>query len=180
MGANRIASVPEVVLDELTADPTSFTLFYRDALPVVYGYLLHRCGSSALAEDLTQETFMAAVAELKKGYGISTPLPWICGIARHKLVDHFRRQGRSVRMLAVEASEIAEFPWEPAEASEGVDRALASLPAAQRAALLLRHVDGYSVPEVASILGRSVEAVESLLSRGRSGFRRALLEGCDD
>ena len=60
------------------------------------------------------------------------------------------------------------------------DRALAALaavPAAQRVALVLRHVDGLSVPEVATALGRSIEAVESLLARGRVGFRRAYAEG---
>jgi RNA polymerase sigma-70 factor (ECF subfamily) len=54
--------------------------------------------------------------------------------------------------------------------------ALARVPAAQRAALVLRHVDGFSVPEVADLLGRSVEAVESLLARGRVSLRRAYLE----
>jgi RNA polymerase sigma-70 factor (ECF subfamily) len=49
----------------------------------------------------------------------------------------------------------------------------------QRAALVLRHLDGYSVPEVAAALGRSVEATESLLARGRRHFRRAYT-GADD
>ena len=46
----------------------------------------------------------------------------------------------------------------------------------QRAALVLRHMEGLSVPELAQVLGRSVEAAESLLSRGRVGFKRAYLE----
>ena len=44
--------------------------------------------------------------------------------------------------------------------------ALAFVPGDQRIALVLRHVDGLSVPEVAAALGRSVEAAESLLARG--------------
>jgi len=55
--------------------------------------------------------------------------------------------------------------------------ALAAIPRDQRLALVLRHVDELSVPEIAAALGRSIEAVESLLSRARAGFRRAYLEG---
>ena len=79
----------------LRLDAESFRAFYDDALPRVYGYFLHRCGGSvAVAEDLTQETFLAAVAELKKDRRVKTPVAWIYGIARHKLLDHYRRQER--------------------------------------------------------------------------------------
>jgi RNA polymerase sigma-70 factor, ECF subfamily len=65
------------------------------------------------------------------------------------------------------------------EAGEARDRAiaaLASVAASQRAALVLCYVDGYSVPEAARLLDKSVEAVESLLARGRSAFKRSYLE----
>ena len=161
--------------EPLGLDPGGFRRFYEDALPRVYGYLLHRCaGSTSVAEDLTQETFLAAVAELKKGRRVDAPVPWIYGIARHKLLDHYRAEERRERRRGGEP--------EPATAAapETDDRALAALaavPAAQRVALVLRHVDGLSVPEVATALGRSIEAVESLLARGRVGFRRAYAEG---
>jgi DNA-directed RNA polymerase specialized sigma24 family protein len=51
----------------LGLDARSFGVFYDDALPHIYGYFLHRCGGSVtVAEDLTQERFLAAVAELAK------------------------------------------------------------------------------------------------------------------
>src|SRR5215468_11669572 len=78
---------------DLALDASSFGRFYEEALPRVYGYFVHRCGgSTATAEDLTQETFLAAVAELKKERRVVTPKAWIYGIARHKLLDHYRRQ----------------------------------------------------------------------------------------
>jgi RNA polymerase sigma-70 factor (ECF subfamily) len=155
----------------LTAE--RFRAFYDDALPRVYGYLLHRSGGvPVLAEDLTQETFLAAVAELKKGRRIDAPMPWVFGIARHKLVDHYRRQQRAERLRLREPTTATDDgPHERTLA------ALAAVPAAQRIALVLRHVDGLSVPEVATHLGRSVEAVESLLARGRLGFKRAYTDG---
>ncbi|MEP6812458.1 MAG: RNA polymerase sigma factor [Actinomycetota bacterium] len=157
--------------EPLDLDADSFRRFYEDALPRVYGYLLQRCGgSAAVAEDLTQETFLAAVTELKKGRPVDAPVAWIYGIARHKLLDHYRRQER------LERRRLREPAAEPAPPHEADDRALAALaavPATQRIALVLRHVDGLSVPEVAAALGRSIEAVESLLARGRVGFKRA-------
>lgn len=159
----------------LDGDPGSFRAFYDEALPRVYGYLLRRCGGSpGIAEDLTQETFLAAVRELRKGRRVDAPGAWILGIARHKLVDHYRRQERGERLVERVGVEPVSADHDDGEQMrERTVEALAQVPAAQRAALVLRHLDGLSVPEVASALGRSVEAVESLLARGRVTFRRA-------
>ncbi len=165
----------------LRLDTESFRAFYDDALPRVYGYLLHRCGGSVtVAEDLTQETFLAAVAELKKSQRVRTPTAWIYGIARHKLLDHYRQQERADRPLAVaweaEPLEMDLVIDDAQEARERASAALASVATSQRAALVLCYVDGYSVPEAARLLGKSVEAVESLLARGRQSFKRAYVE----
>ena len=159
------------------ADPAAFRAFYEEALPRVYGYLLPRCGGDvATAEDLTQETFLAAVAELRRGASVAAPVPWVLEIARHKLVDFYRRRGREATApLPLDAE--PRLRGEPDESATDDHRevtlaALAAVPADQRTALVLRHMDGLSVPEIAAALGRSVHAVESLLARGRANFRR--------
>src|SRR4026209_1971753 len=87
--------------EELGLDPEKIRAFYEGALPRIYGYFLHRCGGSVLvAEDLTQETFVASVGELKNGRRPESPIPWIYGIARHKLLDHYRKQTRAEQPLA--------------------------------------------------------------------------------
>jgi len=165
----------------LDTSPDAFRAFYEEALPGVYGYFLHRCGGSVqVAEDLTQETFLAAVSELKKGKRIKTPIAWIYGIARHKLIDHYRGQERFERGLAL-AGEIDETEDEVVvpdeeQARERATAGLASVAASQRAALVLCYVDGFSVREAAGILGKGEEAVESLLARGRASFKRAYME----
>jgi RNA polymerase sigma-70 factor, ECF subfamily len=162
----------ETKAEALSLEAEGFRRFYDDALPRVYGYLLRRCGgSSSVAEDLTQETFLAAVTELRRGRRIDAPLPWIYGIARHKLLDHYRRRERHARRSDREPDAVLASVQN--ETDDRALVALAAVPAAQRIALVLRHVDGLSVPEVAAALGRSVEAVESLLARGRVGFRQA-------
>jgi RNA polymerase sigma-70 factor (ECF subfamily) len=165
----------------LGLDARSFGAFYDDALPHIYGYFLHRCGGSVtVAEDLTQETFVAAIAELAKGRRVTAPTAWIGGIARHKLLDHYRRQERVERSLAAawEANQLeTELVVQAThETRERAVQALASVAASQRAALVLCYVDGYSVAEAARLSEKTVEAVESLLARGRRSFKRASLK----
>jgi RNA polymerase sigma-70 factor (ECF subfamily) len=173
----------ELVVEEagsLDRDPDAFSGFYEDALPRVYGYFLHRCGGSvSAAEDLTQETFLAAVAELKKGRRVEAPVRWIYGIARHKLLDHYRRQERVEHAPVLDPdAELGEIALdeEPHDARDRAVAALAAVAASQRAALVLCYLDGFSVQEIAAALGKSTAAVHSLLERGRASFKSAYLE----
>jgi RNA polymerase sigma-70 factor (ECF subfamily) len=148
-------------------------------LPQVYGYLLPRCGSVAIAEDLTSETFLAAVAATRSWHGREVTVPWLIGIARHKLVDHWRRTGREARGLAaVEGpDDDAEDPGDGVVDANAAHAALSLLSAPQRAALTLRYLDGLPVAEVAEHLGRSIHATETLLVRARAALRRVYREG---
>jgi RNA polymerase sigma-70 factor, ECF subfamily len=173
---------PEVEL--LRMDRDAFSTFYREALPHVYGFLLRRCGGNvAVAEDLSQEVFFAVVRDLRKGRHVEASLPWLLGIARHKLIDQFRRQVRSERLFTVGAEvAIGDLPLDASgeDARERAIDALGAIPASQRAVLVLRYLEGFSVAEIAGALNRSVEAVESLLARGRASFKRAYVEVSDE
>jgi RNA polymerase sigma-70 factor (ECF subfamily) len=153
---------------------------YTRALPQVYGYLLPRCGSTVLAEDLTAETFMAAVAAVRQGRapGPEVTVAWLVGVARHKLADHWRRTAREQRGLATVAvlAPEAEDPWDEHLDAQVAHAALARLPGPQRAALTLRYLDGLPVAEVAACLGRSERATETLLVRARAALRRIYRE----
>lgn len=152
---------------------------YPVALPQVYGYLLPRCGSVALAEDLAAETFMAAVAATRRQPPPSVSVAWLIGIARHKLVDHWRRAERERRGLAAaeQGQPDSEDPWRAVLDAQAAHVALLRLSLPQRMALTLRYLDGLSVPEVAQHLDRSVHATETLLVRARSALRRVYREG---
>jgi RNA polymerase sigma-70 factor, ECF subfamily len=152
---------------------------YPVALPQVYGYLLPRCGGVAVAEDLTAETFMAAVAAVRRHPPPQVSVAWLIGIARHKLVDHWRRTEREQRGLAAVEQDQAtsEDPWSAVIDAQAAHVALLQLSLPQRTALTLRYLDGLSVPEVARHLGRSVHATETLLVRARSALRRVYREG---
>jgi RNA polymerase sigma-70 factor (ECF subfamily) len=158
-------------------DGGAFLAFYDEALPHVYGYLVHRCGTPALAEELTSESFLAAVDTVRAGGGAKVSLPWIIGVARHKLMDHWRRQTREqrgVRVLADDARTAPEDdPWDVRLDVVRARQTLEMVAPHHRAALTLRYLDDLSVPEVASELGRTVHATEALLVRARASFRRA-------
>ncbi|WP_344690880.1 sigma-70 family RNA polymerase sigma factor [Blastococcus jejuensis] len=153
-------------------DPGLLSLYDR-ALPEVYGYLLARCGQRALAEDLTAETFLAAVRAEADGGG-PTSVGWLIGTARHKLVDHWRRREREQRSLRLldGGADDAEDPWDARLDALRAQQVLERLTPAQRAALTLRYLDDLPVPRVAALLGRTVHATEALLVRSRIAFRR--------
>lgn len=168
------------------ADPEQFRVFYAAVLPHVYGYFLSRCGGqAAIAEDLTQETFLAAVAQIRRGVRVQTPRPWLFGIARHKLLDHLRqqqRQGWSVVPWDADVMDEEDALTAAAHDEPTRERAIAALdavPVVQREALILHYLDGHPVPEVARHLSRSVHATESLLARGRVSFRSRFQDACD-
>ncbi len=148
---------------------------YDVALPHVYGYLLARCGGKVLAEDLTAETFLAAVDAVRSDEPPTLSVPWIIGVARHKLVDHWRRQARDERRLRalVDDSPPPEDPWDVQLDRVQARETLARLGPHHRAALTLRYVDDLPVPRVAALLERTVHATEALLVRARTAFRRA-------
>ncbi|WP_038551427.1 RNA polymerase sigma factor [Nocardia nova] len=147
---------------------------YDRALPHVYGYLLARCGERQLAEDLTAETFLAAVDAVRKPGAPELSVAWLIGVARHKLADHWRRAEREQRGLRVLGGEPdRDDPWDVEIDAIRARDVLAELAPQHRAALTLRHMDGLPVPEVADQLGRTVHATEALLVRARNAFRRA-------
>jgi RNA polymerase sigma-70 factor, ECF subfamily len=155
---------------------------YRVAVPRVYGYLLPRCGSAALAEDLTSETFLAAVDASRRGGLTEVSTAWLVGVARHKLVDHWRRLEREQRSLAAAEASAPDVddPWDDWLDAEAAYAALAHLPVPQRAALTLRYLDGLPVADVAEHLGRTLHGTETLLARARAALRRHYREGHDD
>lgn len=158
------------------ADPV--VAIYREALPRVYGYLLPRCGSASLAEDLTSETFVAAVRASRQGKLPELNVAWLIGVARHKLVDYWRRLEREQRSLAAAepADPDVDDPYDEWLDTDAAYSALARLSVPQRAALTLRYLDGLPVAVVAEHLGRTVHGTETLLVRSRAAFRRQYAE----
>ena len=183
----RTGSVEGVTeLQQALADDAAFEAWYRRTLPRVYSYLLSRCGNDvALAEELSQQTFAAAIDQRARFDGRSDVVTWLCGIARHKLADHFRgleREERRRMQLEVREIRMQDDESRRPDLDERValSDALRSLPAAQRAVLAFVVLDGLPVAEAGRLLRRSPGATQSLLHRARESLRRAYEGGSSD
>lgn len=154
---------------------TALLAGYERSLPQVYGYLVARVGSAAVAEDLTSETYLAAVNAIEAGTLREPTTAWLIGVARHKLVDHWRRLEREQRRLTAVATltELEDDPWDARLDATRAHQVLAGLGPHHRSALVLRYLDGLPVAEVARMLDRTVHATEALLVRARRAFRAA-------
>ena len=153
--------------------PDACAQFYDRAFGDVYRYLCRAVlGDRALAEDLAQETFISVVAAERAGHAQLQSMPWVMGVARHKLADHYRRTCSENRRIALVWAR--DHPA-GADDDDDLDREspqrvlelLRELSPAHRLVLSFRYVDELSVEEIAQLLGRSVRATESLLVRAR-------------
>ena len=146
---------------------------YDEALPAVYGYLLRRTRDTSVAEDLTSETFLAAMDSAR---GVDAPepsIPWLIGIARHKLADHWRRMQRTPTPVDEVRDDPADDEWDVHLDRLMAEYTLAQLSTTHRAVLTLRYVDDCTVGQCAELLGRTVAATEALLTRAKRAFRTA-------
>ena len=169
MAAVKPASHPDHVADLMR--------IYDAAVEEVYRYLRSRCGQRHLAEDLTADTFLAAVGQVQRHAVAEVTVAWLIGIARHKLMDHWRRTARRPEVLInsdVPDGDVGvDDSWSEVIDRQHVGVVMESLGPHHRSALVLRYFDGLPVPDVAVHLGRSIHATETLLVRARNQFRIA-------
>ena len=142
-------------------------------------FLVNQAGEST-AEDLLQDVFMRLVGREDALAGKSSPRAWLYQVARHAVIDHWRRRRETV-----------ELPTDLADAGTGSEESIQtklaarlrplveSLPAAYADPLRLTELEGFSQSEAALRLGLSLTAVKSRVRRGRARLRAMLLECCD-
>jgi RNA polymerase sigma-70 factor (ECF subfamily) len=158
--------------------PDAFTALYEKTFAEVYRYLYRGVlGNRSLAEDLTQETFAAVVTAVREGRSEIQSLPWMLGIARHKLIDYYRRAETEQRILASiwsRSDSGSDDAFDDPELGRPahVVELLRELSPRHRLVLILRYLEDLPVREVARSLGVSVPAAESQLIRARRELAR--------
>ena len=163
----------------------AFPELHRTLYPRLLAYLTRMTGSAALADDLTQETFLRlhrARATFARGGAV---LPWAYAIARNVYIDHARaaRYRSAERLPSDPDPEPADPRGVDAEAvaiasetARAVERVLARIPATQREAFVLLRYEGLSVQDAASILGATTTAVKLRAFRAYEALRAELEE----
>lgn len=162
-------------------DLDAFAWIYRQYHKVVYRFARVMVGSVDAAEDVTQEVFVALLADLDRydpqRAAFST---YLYGIVRNLTRERLRRDARFFPFDGVSAPD-SEAPvtgpvdhLEDAELAGQVRRALRGLAASEREVVVLCDLHGLSYAEAAAVVGASVPAVRSRLHRGRQLLRRRL------
>lgn len=159
-------------------DESAFTSVVERYQSPIARYLRRLVGETALAEDLTQETFLKAYVAIIQTDSELALRPWLYRIATNEARMHFRRR-RLIRFLPflAERHDAGAPPAEEGLAErDQVRRALARLPEEYREALLLYLVEGFKHHEVGAILAISGEAARKRVARGSEMFRKAYAE----
>ena len=123
-------------------------------------------------EDIVQETLLAIHLKRHTWQTDAPLLPWVRAIAKYKLIDAFRRQGRRVEIDIDDLVETLAQPETDQVSDREIDRALATLAEGQRVVVTSISVDGHSIGETATALGMSEPAVRVALHRGLAAIAR--------
>jgi RNA polymerase sigma-70 factor (ECF subfamily) len=153
----------------------TFERMYRRYGTHVYRYAYGVLHNRADAEDVTQTTFMNAFRALERGEDPRSPLNWLISIAHNVCLQRFRSNSRRPQEVELDY-DVADalVDDDDAPGAEDIRRALGHLAFNQRAAIVLREIEGRSYAEIAEVLGVSMSAVETLIFRARRALREQL------
>ncbi|MDP8224288.1 MAG: sigma-70 family RNA polymerase sigma factor [Candidatus Lernaella stagnicola] len=174
-------------------DPSGWLDQYGNYL---YRYAMYRLGNPDTAEELVQETFIAALKSRENFSGKSSERTWLVGILKHKIIDHLRkiyRERALVEELGTDVTLEGEFrsdghwadgpqKWDtdPMEVInqkqfwETLQSCLEGLPKETAQAYVLREVDGLSSEEICKVMNITPNNLWVRLHRARMGLRRCL------
>jgi RNA polymerase sigma-70 factor, ECF subfamily len=153
---------------------------HRDYL---YAYALRRVGDAGLAEDLVQDTFVAALGAVQGFRGDSSARTWLTGILKHRIVDSYRAPERALESLDGDEQEAPEIPapnadpavgFEQARLLEALQRQLARLPERSAQAFVLSELEGRDAAEVSRLLGVTPNNVWGMVRRARKALQESI------
>jgi RNA polymerase sigma-70 factor (ECF subfamily) len=153
----------------------AFERMYQRHVGDVYRYALAVMRNPADAEDVTQTTFLNAYrAFTEKGSRPEKPQNWLIAIAHNVCRQRFRQSARRPAEVSFEDDIADTLVDDDVPTGEDIRRALSHLAFNQRAALVMRELEGRSYVEIAEILDLSTSAVETLIFRARRALREQL------
>jgi len=172
------SAADEELLGRIAAgEIAALEVLFRRRQQSIYRFALHLTGSSSIADDVTQDVFVAVIRDAGRFEPGRAAVPaWLCGIARN-FVRRRLAKDRSATVVPVDddfESEVPAVGTDPltdltsAEAIEELRRAVLSLPMRYREAVALCDLQEVSYADAATVLGCPIGTVRSRLSRGRA------------
>ena len=171
----------------INGDERAFDAFVDEYYPRLYRFAYSRLGGAEdAAQDVVQNTFVNVIRKIDSYRGEAALFTWLCTFCRFEIASHWRRLGRRApeieyvedspgaraaleSLVAIEGGPTARFERE--ELARLVWAVLDHLPIRYGNALHWKYIHGLTVREIASRLGSTTKAAESLLTRARQAFR---------
>jgi RNA polymerase sigma-70 factor, ECF subfamily len=173
----------------MNGDDAALRVFYAEHFKAVYRYVLCRVdGDHHAAEEITSEVFYRAFRDMEGYDGRHAPGAWLCGIARHRVLDYYRVNHKkpvlellfsqfdeafTKRLFDLESQELPDSEIEREETAKVVALVLSALPQEYERVLRMRYLDERPVNEMAAALNTTPKAAEDRLYRARIAFRDA-------
>jgi len=179
------ATDTDLMLAYQDGDIDSFNELYRRHKTPLYRFMISSCSTEATGAELYQDVW-ARVVNGRHGYASTAPFAaWLYRIARNRIVDSYRSTKANPISNSVQLEEDThvtqlQTPLQPDEITELAKRedalsdALATLPENQREVVLLRHIAGFSLQEIADLVDENSETVKSRLRYAFTKLRKQL------
>jgi RNA polymerase sigma-70 factor (ECF subfamily) len=173
LSAPSEAELRRLLRAAIAGDERAYAAFLRSAAGLVRSFARRRIVRGGLdPEDIVQETLLAIHTKRHTWRDGAEVTPWIFAIARYKLIDAFRRNGRRAEIAIDEIADTLAEPQVESVIDRDVGRALEALAPGQRSVVSAVSVEGRSIRETAASLGISETAVRVALHRGLKAIAR--------
>jgi RNA polymerase sigma-70 factor, ECF subfamily len=161
--------------EQARTDPQAFAELYHRHVRSIYRYHLAHTGNVKDAEDLTSQTFIAALEGIRSFRGTGPYITWLIGIASRKRALFFRGKKPQVPLDAVHHLPTPSLPTDKAAARrlqmDQLFAALQTISQNRAEAIILCFFSELSTAEAALVLGNSEAAIRMLISRGLHDLR---------
>lgn len=154
--------------------------FYKKYYFGVKGFVTKKIEDEGVVEELCQDILLAAWESRENFSNKSQEFSWICGIAKHKIVDYFRKKKLKTILFSVSPifEEIADEALGPEkdclknELKKEINKVFVRIKRDYKKILKLKYLEGMAIREIALIFGKSEKSIESKLGRARLAFRQ--------
>lgn len=155
-----------------------FKEIYEENFDAVYSFVYARMGGrTEAAMDIVQDTFISAMKSVGNFRGKSSCRTWLCGIARHKIYDYYRKEiaGSAVDYMDGIQTEDDRYNLEEIVINKDIKNTvlevLDKLNPNYRYVLILKYIEGLSMKEIGDILERTPKAIDGILQRAKVQFK---------
>jgi RNA polymerase sigma-70 factor (ECF subfamily) len=171
----------DLIKQSVAGDESAYQLLLEKHLPSLSNYVMRMMANTAEADDIIQETFIRLWTRGNKFNPETARLTtWLHNIAHNLCIDYFRKSNRLVDDSVEQPNAEVSGPEEALTRQglvKSIQQAMMSLPERQRSAIIMCHYQGLSNKDAAVVLDMSVDALESLMARGRKKLRKLLESG---